>query len=250
MSQQRQRFRQYYETAREWVESRVLRPNNLTRFVQYLMLEAARQFPELAGLDKKSLVESTLEDLLEDERITTIKKRGQLKLAVDKLVDSWITAGINAHKQKFLFDSDSGAPTQLTGDVVANVADAAEAWFTGRVVTAANIVMGIVAIMQAAGKFFKGDGETKKDMVLRIVKEIVQRESTVIQEEDRDAILLAIDTFAPTVISYMVDMVTGNFDFKGFVEKIKATCAPLSSCCTEKPEKGGNLGTENDDLSL
>lgn len=226
----------FYTAARSWVEVQSLRPTNVLLFVQFLMLEAARQHPEYRGLAKKELVRNTLSDVLEDASLREfVHGVPNLELARDKLVESWIDQGITVHKTQPNFKSpESDAPHTLDTDVVAKIANVAEQWFEHRVVTASNIIVGISKIMEAVGQFFQGDAQTKKDLVLRTVKEIVLREATQLATEDREAILAAIDTFGGSVVNYLVDMLTGNFDFKGFVEKIKNCCLPLSPCCRKK----------------
>ncbi len=231
---------QYSTKAVQWIQARTLRERNLLWFIQYLMREAATDFPELPGLEKKTLVLNTLDDVLEDHTLP-IKSRPSVQLAITKMADSWVTAGIRANKQHYQFKPKNGITARDTqeaipGDqdyaqVVAQIAAAADQWFTHRVVTASNIIMGIMAIMQAANTFFRGDGQTKKEMVLAVVKEIVNRESTQISDNDREAVLMAIDTFAPTLIDYAVDMATGQFDFKGLIQQFKECCGPFSMCC-------------------
>ena len=224
-----------YLGARAWVCGRVLRPKNLLHFVKYLMLETARHYPGFTGLEKRVHVEGALEDIIEDPLTQThIRNKLELQRACDKLVASWIDTGIKAHKQKFVFRApESEPPTELPTDptnaVITRIADIAEEWFKNKTVTASNIIMGITTIMQAASKFFNGDGDAKRDMVLHIVSEIVHRETTA--PEDRDAILMAIDTFGTPVIDFLIDLSSGQFDFKGVIAEIKAMCAPLCSCC-------------------
>jgi len=241
-----------YVGAVELVTSRILRPRNLLHFVKYLMLEVARIYPEVSGLEKKSLVLGVLEDLLIDDIATThIRNKDQIRLASEKLVESWIDTGIKAHKQRYAFRSpETTAPNEPTQDVVAHIGDIAEQWFKNKVVTASNVILGITVIMQAAGKFFRGDGETKRDMVLRIVREIVHREATQLAPEDRDAILMAVDTFGTPVVDFLVDLSSGQFDFKGLVEKIKNACMPLSSCCAPKINRSGTSLTSEEAAAL
>lgn len=237
-----------YVNACKWVSSRILRPNNLLHFVKYLMLEAAKHYPDSSGLEKKAHVEGVLEDLLEDViQSEHIRGKDKIQLAYDKLLGSWIDTGIKAHKQRFAFRApEDTAPSEPTRDVVARIADVAEQWFKNKVVTAGNVIMGITTIMQAAGKFFKGDGDAKRDMVMRIITEIVHREATHMAPEDRDAILMAIDTFGTPVVDFLVDLSTGQFDFKGLIEKIKATCMPLSSCCAPKIDRSSTSLTSEE----
>ena len=225
-----------YGIAKTWVKSRILRPNNLLHLVKFLMLETAKVHPEASGHEKKSLVLGVFEDLLNDSQIEPfIRNKKAIELAYEKLIGSWIDTGIKAHKQRFLFNlPDEDAPTEISVDVVKRIADVAEEWFKDKVVTASNVILGITAVMQAAGQFFKGDGEMKRDMVLRAISEIVHREGTNLLPEDRDAILTNIDTFGTPVVDFLVDLASGQFDFKGFVEKIKDMCMPLSSCCKKK----------------
>lgn len=233
------RFDEFYFKARAWVTTRILRPENFLLFVKYLMLEAARVYPDVGGLEKKGLVKDAVQDILSDSKLQhVILDREKLVIAHAKLLDGWIDTGIKASKQKFHFNAPlKDAGREPTNDVVASIADVAEEWFKDKVVTASNVITGIVAIMQAAGRFFKGDGLVKKDMVMRVVKEIVHRETIQMSHGDRDAIIMAIDTFGEPVVNFLVDLSTGNFDFKGLIEEIKQACLPLSSCCKPKVDR-------------
>ena len=258
----------FRQLALQWANRRILRPQNMVRFTQYLMKRAALDFPELSGVEKKEIVMETIEDILDTggEYIRNVK---QLRLAHQKLVESWIDTGIKAHKQQFQFTTRTSAPSAPPSaasssskedeesseqDVIQKISDVAEQWFKNKTVTASNVVLGITAIMQAAAKFFQGPGDVKKDMVLRVVREIVHRETTDLTEDDRDAILLAVDTFAPTVIDYLVDMSTGNFDFKGLVAKVRNACLPCSPCCgpvsSTSSSSPMNSHPNDDDMSL
>lgn len=258
MSNQTDEHALFNAKAVAWVSTRILRPRNLTLLVTYLMEAAAVHFPSYSGLEKKDAVLGALENLLEmPVDNARIVGRDQVEVAVNKLVDSWITFGIDAHKHRFTFRTQRLAaapgvpePMVTNGSAIASIASVAEEWFKDRKVTAANVVMGIAAIMQAAGQFFQGDGQTKKDFVLTVVREIVRRETTDLVEEDRDAVLLAIDTFAPAIIDFGIDMATGNFDFKGLVEQIKDVARALCWCCPPPEEKETSEKETSEEVSI
>lgn len=242
-----ERSDEMYLAAAGWVAERTLRPSNLPAFIRSLMLDAARHFPDALGSEKKAIVLGIIEDVLQDQdQAPFIHDKEQLELAAKKLVPSWIDAGVRVHKQPATLFSNpiADAGTETTEAVVARIADVAEQWFKNKVVTANNIVIGITAIMMAAGKFFRGSGAEKREMVLTIVKEIVNREATQIKPGDQEAIFLAIDTFGAPVVDFLVDLSTGQFDFKGFVQDIRDMCLPLSACCAPKssPGNAGNSG--------
>jgi hypothetical protein len=241
-----------YVNAREWIALRILRPGNLLHFTKYLMLEAARNYPLDTGLEKKAHVEGVFEDLLEDSILSVhIRKKDKIRLAYNKLLGSWIDTGIKAHKQRFDFRApEVNAPTEATRDVVAYIGDVAEQWFKNKIVTVGNVILGITVIMQAAGKFFDGDGDTKRNMVVSSIQEIVHREATHMAPEDRDAILMAIDTFGTPVVDFLVDLSSGQFDFKGMIEQIKASCMPLSSCCKPVIDQSPTILTSDEATAL
>jgi len=243
----------YIIRARRWIMDNTLHPTNVTMFLTFLMLEAAKlNDPKYTGLEKKDLVLETFYQTIckPDQQLKYIRDR-EMMLESFGMMESLIDFGIAAPKSDF--KSTPFSPTEpelLEPDTshseIEKLAEIAEQWIAGREVNAANIVSGIAALMKAAKTFVKGDGQTKKDMVLQTIREIVNRESTKIAEADRGAVLAAIDTFAPSIIDFGIDLATGKYDFKGLVQEIAAVTKALCWCCA--PPTHQDLDTLDVDL--
>lgn len=212
----------------QFAKERILSESNFTMIVTYAMQEVVHVEPKLRGIEKKELVLHSLQGILQDPHIQ-VQNPEALCIAVNKWAGSLIDFGINAHKQKYHFSSPEVIDPSST-NAVERVSAIAQQWFQSHKVTSLNIIAGIAAIMEAAGQFMNGTGAEKKELVLQAVREIIHKADTNIQEEDRQAILLVVDTFAPSIIDFGMDMMTGSFDFEGIVKQIEKCCGcwPLS----------------------
>lgn len=221
-----------------WVNDHVLGPKTFTLFLTYAMQEVVFIQPRLHGFEKKQMILDILDTILRDPTIENIQNRSELHVALESWTPSLIDFGVDAQKQKYHFKSHEVYDPQntTTENAVAQVSRIAQEWFHGKTVTTLNIIAGISAIMEAAGQFMNGPGSRKKEIVLQVVREIVQSPNTKLKDDDREAILLVINTFAPQIIDFGINLATGNFDFKGLVEDFQEMCGGCwPYCCSAKP---------------
>lgn len=199
----------------------------LTPFLTKTMVAAGKL--DMRGREKKQFVLARLQKQVETES-------PQMRVAADKLAGPLIDLGVAINKGKYRLQKtktvEEGEPVISTAQArdaaTLRVAEEAEKWFSGKTITAASVVLGIASLMEVVEDLFTGDGSVKTDIVLTAVREIVHRVDSDISEEDREAVLLAIDTFGEEIVGFGVDIMTGNYDFSGLVKTIKEACC---WCC-------------------
>ena len=82
----------------------------------------------------------------------------------------------------------------------------ARGWVRGKTVGPANVISFATMLMIAVQKLAKGRGVYKKELVITVMREAIQKDVPFDTEEDRQSVLQLVDTIVPAAIDGIKDI--------------------------------------------
>jgi hypothetical protein len=100
--------------------------------------------------------------------------------------------------------------------------------YTGKL-TPVTVVIVISELIQLVEKYKTLTGQQKKNMVINVIKKLVNEETDKYTEEEQAALMLLINTTLPTMIDTTIDAINGLMKFTK--DKTKNTFFSRFLCC-------------------